>query len=165
MTEVSRDHPVCRRAGGPIAPGEDRVAGLDHPRSGSEDALPRLHAMLLSAAPFQVSRQVRCSWFLGRAAAPEPRQGGHGLHRHPQSAGTARSALPASSFRSTDGLDHRSDQQASRGGRGSSDRGREQTVLLAHGGLPGRGAHDLYSGVLIGSTARWVEERRARDAS
>jgi hypothetical protein len=83
----------------------------------------------------------------------EPRRQWSDIHL-PQSSGTAASALPADISGSTDGLHHRSDQQASRGGRGSSDRGRKQTVPVVHGSLPGAaGVPDLYPGDWIGSTA------------
>lgn len=61
-----------------------------------------------------------------------------GSTAHPQSSDTATSVLPGPVFGSPDGLHHRSGQQAGRGGRGSSDRGTEQTVPAAHGSLPGR---------------------------
>ena len=56
MTEVSHDRSPCRSAGGTPGPGEDWIAELTSEGSVREDALRRLHALLLRAARFQVSR-------------------------------------------------------------------------------------------------------------
>jgi RNA polymerase sigma-70 factor (ECF subfamily) len=56
VTEVSHDRSPCRSAGGTPGPGEDWIAELTSEGSVREDALRRLHALLLRAARFQVSR-------------------------------------------------------------------------------------------------------------
>lgn len=56
MTEVSQDPSACRRADGSVAPGEDWIAELTAEGPVREDALRRLHALLLRGARFQVSR-------------------------------------------------------------------------------------------------------------
>jgi RNA polymerase sigma-70 factor, ECF subfamily len=56
VTEVSHDSPACRQAGEVAAPDEDWVAHLTAEGPMREDALRRLHALLLRGARFQVSR-------------------------------------------------------------------------------------------------------------
>ena len=58
MTEVSPDRSTSTRAGGPPAPDEDWIAELTTPGPVREDALQRLHALLLKAARFQVLRMA-----------------------------------------------------------------------------------------------------------
>jgi RNA polymerase sigma-70 factor (ECF subfamily) len=56
VTEVSHDQSARRQASGTPAPGEDWIAELTSEGPVREDALRRLHALLLRGARFQVSR-------------------------------------------------------------------------------------------------------------
>jgi RNA polymerase sigma-70 factor, ECF subfamily len=67
VTEVSHDGPVCRQAGGVTAPDEDWVAELTATGPVRDDALRRLHALLLRAARFQVSRMSAMRAAVGAA--------------------------------------------------------------------------------------------------
>ena len=67
MTEVSHDGPVCRQARGVTAPDEDWVAELTATGPVRDDALRRLHALLLRAARFQVSRMSAMRAAVGAA--------------------------------------------------------------------------------------------------
>ncbi|MBB3084404.1 RNA polymerase sigma factor [Geodermatophilus sabuli] len=67
MTEVSQDGPVCRQAGGAAAPGEDWIAELTATGPVRDDALRRLHDLLLRAARLQVSRMSAMRAAVGAA--------------------------------------------------------------------------------------------------
>jgi RNA polymerase sigma-70 factor (ECF subfamily) len=67
VTEVSHDGPVCRQARGVTAPDEDWVAELTATGPVRDDALRRLHALLLRAARFQVSRMSAMRAAVGAA--------------------------------------------------------------------------------------------------
>jgi RNA polymerase sigma-70 factor, ECF subfamily len=58
VTEVSPGRSTSSRAGKTPAPDEDWIAELTTPGPVREDALRRLHALLLKAARFQVSRMA-----------------------------------------------------------------------------------------------------------
>jgi RNA polymerase sigma-70 factor (ECF subfamily) len=67
VTEVSHDGPVCRQARGVTAPDEDWIAELTATGPVRDDALRRLHALLLRAARFQVSRMSAMRAAVGAA--------------------------------------------------------------------------------------------------
>jgi RNA polymerase sigma-70 factor (ECF subfamily) len=67
VTEVSHDRPACRQAGEVTAPGEDWIAELTATGPVRDDALRRLHALLLRAARFQVSRMSAMRAAVGAA--------------------------------------------------------------------------------------------------
>jgi RNA polymerase sigma-70 factor, ECF subfamily len=67
VTEVSHDSSACRQAGDSAAPDEDWVAQLTAEGSVREDALRRLHALLLRGARFQVSRMSGMRAAMGAA--------------------------------------------------------------------------------------------------
>ena len=67
MTEVSHDRSACRRARGTPAPGEDWIAELTSDGRVREDALRRLHALLVRGARFQVSRMSALRAMVGAA--------------------------------------------------------------------------------------------------
>jgi RNA polymerase sigma-70 factor, ECF subfamily len=67
VTEVSHDSCACRQAGGTAAPGEDWIAELTGDGPVREDALRRLHALLLRGARFQVSRMSAMRAVVGAA--------------------------------------------------------------------------------------------------
>jgi RNA polymerase sigma-70 factor (ECF subfamily) len=56
VTEVSHGPSACRRAEGRVPPAEDWIAELTADGPVRDDALRRLHALLLRGARFQVSR-------------------------------------------------------------------------------------------------------------
>jgi len=56
VTELSPDRSARRQAGGPVAPVDDWIAELTTPGPVREDALRRLHALLVRGARYQVSR-------------------------------------------------------------------------------------------------------------
>ena len=66
MTEVSHDQYAARRAGTP-PPDEDWIADLTSDGPVRDDALRRLHALLLRAARFQVSRMSALRAMVGAA--------------------------------------------------------------------------------------------------
>ena len=66
MTEVSHDQCAARRAGTP-PPDEDWIADLTSDGPVRDDALRRLHALLLRAARFQVSRMSALRAMAGAA--------------------------------------------------------------------------------------------------
>jgi RNA polymerase sigma-70 factor (ECF subfamily) len=66
VTEVSHDQYAARQAGTP-APGEDWIADLTSDGPVRDDALRRLHALLLRAARFQVSRMSALRAMVGPA--------------------------------------------------------------------------------------------------
>ena len=66
MTEVSHDQPAARQAG-TSPPGEDWIAELTSDGPVREDALRRLHALLLRGARFQVSRMSALRAMVGAA--------------------------------------------------------------------------------------------------
>jgi RNA polymerase sigma-70 factor (ECF subfamily) len=66
MTEVGHDSSACREAGTPEA-GEDWVAALTSDGPVREDALRRLHALLLRGARFQVFRMSAMRAAVGAA--------------------------------------------------------------------------------------------------
>ena len=67
MTEVGHDRSASRQAGGTHPPGEDWIAALSSDGPVREDALRRLHALLLRAARFQVSRMSALRAMVGAA--------------------------------------------------------------------------------------------------
>ena len=67
MTEVSHDRPAARQAGQTPPPGEDWIAELTSDGPVREDALQRLHALLLRGARFQVSRMSAMRAMVGAA--------------------------------------------------------------------------------------------------
>jgi RNA polymerase sigma-70 factor (ECF subfamily) len=67
VTEVSHDQFASRQAGGTPAPGEDWIAELTSDGPVREDALRRLHALLLRGARFQVSRMAAMRAMVGAA--------------------------------------------------------------------------------------------------
>jgi RNA polymerase sigma-70 factor, ECF subfamily len=67
VTEVSHDSCACRQAGGTAAPDEDWIAELTADGPVREDALRRLHALLLRGARFQVSRMSAMRAVVGAA--------------------------------------------------------------------------------------------------
>jgi RNA polymerase sigma-70 factor, ECF subfamily len=67
VTEVSHDSPAARQAGGTSPPGEDWIAQLSSTGAVRDDALRRLHALLLRAARFQVSRMSAMRAVVGAA--------------------------------------------------------------------------------------------------
>jgi RNA polymerase sigma-70 factor (ECF subfamily) len=67
VTEVSHDSPAARQAGGTSPPGEDWIAQLSSTGAVRDDALRRLHALLLRAARFQVSRMSAMRAAVGAA--------------------------------------------------------------------------------------------------
>ena len=66
MTEVSRDRTAARPAGS-SEPGEDWIAELTSDGPRRDDALRRLHALLLRGARFQVSRMSALRAMVGAA--------------------------------------------------------------------------------------------------
>jgi RNA polymerase sigma-70 factor, ECF subfamily len=66
VTEVSPDQTAARRAGTP-PPGEDWIAELTGDGPVRDDALRRLHALLLRGARFQVSRMSSLRALVGAA--------------------------------------------------------------------------------------------------
>ena len=84
MTEVSHDPPACAQAGA-VAPGEDWIAELTSEGAVREDALRRLHALLLRGARAQVSRMSAL-----RAAVGSIK---NGVRRRPRAAGEEDDAL------------------------------------------------------------------------
>jgi RNA polymerase sigma-70 factor (ECF subfamily) len=66
VTEVSRDQTAARPAGSP-EPGEDWIAALTSEGPLRDDALRRLHALLLRGARFQVSRMSALRAMVGAA--------------------------------------------------------------------------------------------------
>jgi len=67
VTEVSHDQPARGQAGGTSPPGEDWIAELTSDGPVREDALRRLHALLLRGARFQVSRMSAMRAMVGAA--------------------------------------------------------------------------------------------------
>jgi RNA polymerase sigma-70 factor (ECF subfamily) len=67
MTEVSHDPSACRRSGETPAPAEDWIAELTSDGPVREDALRRLHALLVRGARFQVSRMSAMRAAVGSA--------------------------------------------------------------------------------------------------
>ena len=67
MTEVSHDQFGSRQAAGKDPPGEDWIAELTSDGPVREDALRRLHALLLRGARFQVSRMSAMRAMVGAA--------------------------------------------------------------------------------------------------
>jgi RNA polymerase sigma-70 factor, ECF subfamily len=67
VTEVSHDHPTARQAGGTPSAGEDWIAALTGTGAVRDDALRRLHALLLRGARFQVSRMSAMRAVVGAA--------------------------------------------------------------------------------------------------
>ena len=67
MTEVSHDHSVSRQAEGTSPPGEDWIAELTSSGPVRDDALRRLHALLLRGARFQVARMSALRGVVGAA--------------------------------------------------------------------------------------------------
>jgi RNA polymerase sigma-70 factor (ECF subfamily) len=67
VTEVSHGRSASRQAGGTPAAGEDWVAELTSDGPVREDALRRLHALLLRGARFQVSRMSAMRAMVGAA--------------------------------------------------------------------------------------------------
>jgi RNA polymerase sigma-70 factor (ECF subfamily) len=67
VTEVSHDQSARRQAGGTPARGEDWIAALTSDGPAREDALRRLHALLLRGARFQVSRMSTMRAAVGAA--------------------------------------------------------------------------------------------------
>jgi RNA polymerase sigma-70 factor (ECF subfamily) len=67
MTEVSHDSPASRRADGTPPPDEDWIAELTSSGPVREDALRRLHALLMRGARFQVSRMSAMRAVVGAA--------------------------------------------------------------------------------------------------
>jgi RNA polymerase sigma-70 factor (ECF subfamily) len=67
VTEVGHDRSAAIQAGGTSAPGEDWIAELTSDGPVREDALRRLHALLLRAARFQVSRMSAMRAMVGAA--------------------------------------------------------------------------------------------------
>ena len=67
MREVSSDPSARPRADGTTAPGEDWIAQLTTPGPARDDALRRLHALLLRGARFQVARMSALRAAVGAA--------------------------------------------------------------------------------------------------
>jgi RNA polymerase sigma-70 factor, ECF subfamily len=67
VTEVSHDQPASRQAGGTPPPDEDWIAELTSDGPVREEALRRLHALLLRGARFQVSRMSALRAMVGAA--------------------------------------------------------------------------------------------------
>ena len=67
MTEVSHDQPAARQDGGSAPAGDDWIAALTSSGPEREDALRRLHALLLRGARFQVSRMSALRAMVGAA--------------------------------------------------------------------------------------------------
>jgi len=67
MTEVSSEQSAARQAGGTLPPGEDWIAELTGVGPVRDDALRRLHALLLRGARFQVSRMSAMRAMVGAA--------------------------------------------------------------------------------------------------
>ena len=67
MTEVSHDASVSRRADGATPPDEDWIGELTSSGAVRDDALRRLHALLLRGARFQVSRMSAMRAVVGAA--------------------------------------------------------------------------------------------------
>jgi RNA polymerase sigma-70 factor, ECF subfamily len=67
VTEVSHDQPASRQAGGTSPPDEDWIAELTSDGPVREEALRRLHALLLRGARFQVSRMSALRAMVGAA--------------------------------------------------------------------------------------------------
>jgi RNA polymerase sigma-70 factor, ECF subfamily len=67
VTEVGHDQPVSRQADGAPPPDEDWIAELTSDGPVREDALRRLHALLLRGARFQVSRMSGMRAVVGAA--------------------------------------------------------------------------------------------------
>jgi RNA polymerase sigma-70 factor (ECF subfamily) len=67
MTEVGYDRPAPPEVGAPPPPGEDWIAELTSDGPVREDALRRLHALLLRGARFQVSRMSAMRAMVGAA--------------------------------------------------------------------------------------------------
>jgi RNA polymerase sigma-70 factor (ECF subfamily) len=67
VTEVSHDRSAPRQAGGTPPPGEDWIAELTSAGPMREDALRRLHELLLRGARFQVSRMSALRAMVGAA--------------------------------------------------------------------------------------------------
>jgi RNA polymerase sigma-70 factor (ECF subfamily) len=67
VTEVGHDRSACRQAGGTAQPGEDWIAELTSDGPVRDDALRRLHALLLRGARFQVSRMSAMRAAIGAA--------------------------------------------------------------------------------------------------
>jgi RNA polymerase sigma-70 factor, ECF subfamily len=67
MTEVGHDRPASPRVGATPPPGEDWIAELTSDGPVREDALRRLHALLLRGARFQVSRMSAMRAMVGAA--------------------------------------------------------------------------------------------------
>jgi RNA polymerase sigma-70 factor (ECF subfamily) len=67
VTEVSHEQSACRQDGGTPAPGDDWIADLTSDGPVREDALRRLHSLLLRGARFQVSRMSAMRAAVGAA--------------------------------------------------------------------------------------------------
>jgi RNA polymerase sigma-70 factor, ECF subfamily len=67
MTEVGHERPASPEVGETPAPGEDWIAELTSDGPVREDALRRLHALLLRGARFQVSRMSAMRAMVGAA--------------------------------------------------------------------------------------------------
>jgi RNA polymerase sigma-70 factor, ECF subfamily len=67
VTEVSHDQSASRQAGGTSPPGEDWIAELTSDGPVREEALRRLHALLLRGARSQVSRMSAMRAMVGAA--------------------------------------------------------------------------------------------------
>ena len=67
MTEVGHDHPAPRHVAGTSPPGEDWIAELTSSGPARDDALRRLHALLLRGARFQVARMSALRAVVGAA--------------------------------------------------------------------------------------------------
>jgi len=67
VTELSHEEPAARQGSGTSRPGEDWIAELTSTGPVREDALRRLHAVLLRGARFQVSRMAVLRAMVGAA--------------------------------------------------------------------------------------------------
>ena len=67
MTELSHEQPAARQGSGTSPPDEDWIAELTGSGPVREDALRRLHAVLLRGARFQVSRMAALRAMVGAA--------------------------------------------------------------------------------------------------
>jgi RNA polymerase sigma-70 factor, ECF subfamily len=67
VTEVGHDHPAPRQVAGTSPPGEDWIAELTSSGPARDDALRRLHALLLRGARFQVGRMSALRAMVGAA--------------------------------------------------------------------------------------------------
>jgi RNA polymerase sigma-70 factor, ECF subfamily len=67
VTEVGHDHPAPRQVAGTSPPGEDWIAELTSSGPARDDALRRLHALLLRGARFQVERMSALRAMVGAA--------------------------------------------------------------------------------------------------